>query len=88
MKRVLPVYIDDDTRSEFERVAEAGHMNAQRYAATWISELSTLRPEFALKVLGLIPPEWKKRSVGRPPAAARTTDNVVPHPEIAAQDVG
>lgn len=66
MKRNFILQIDDATREELRKVADAGHMDETKYAAVWINELSTLKPEFALKVLGLIPPEWKHRSPGRP----------------------
>lgn len=73
MKRQFASYIDDEVRADFERVAEAAHMEPTKYAATWIAEISTLKPEFALKVLGLIPPEWKHRRPGRP-TGTKTAD--------------
>jgi len=76
MKKPFTVQLDDPIRDDFEGVARAAHMDDTKYAATWISELSTLKPEFALKVLGLIPPEWKHRRPGRPVnAGGRTGDS-------------
>lgn len=66
MRRNFIIQIDDEIRDDLRRVAEGGHMDDTKYAAVWIKELSTIRPEFALKVLGLIPPEWKHRRPGRP----------------------
>lgn len=70
MKRQFTTYVEDEVRENFEAVASAAHMDATKYAATWYAELSTLKPEFALKVLGLIPPEWKHRRPGRPTSSA------------------
>ncbi len=68
------IQLSDDVREDFRKVAEeGGHMDDTKYAAVWINELATLKPEFALKVLGLIPPEWKHRRPGRP-TGSRSAD--------------
>ncbi len=66
MKRNFILQIEDTVREDLQAVAQGGHMDDTKYAAVWMKELSTLKPEFALKVLGLIPPEWKHRRPGRP----------------------
>lgn len=89
MKRNFIIQFDDADREALAEVAASGHMDDTKYAAVWLKELSTLRPEYSLKVLGLIPDEWKKRRPGRPPATARaanasTTRNA---PKLPSEDV-
>jgi len=72
MKRNFPVYLDDDTREALENVADAAHTSGGKYAALILSEYAQLKPEFALKALGLIPAEWKHRRPGRPTTASRS----------------
>lgn len=86
MKKQYGTYLPKDTIADFEQMC-GDSMEPTRYLAAWVTELSKVRPEFALKVLGIIPPEWKKRSVGRPPSSTRAADNVVPGPQVSAQDV-
>ena len=76
MKRPFALHIEDSVRDDFASVAAAAHMDDTKYAATWVSELSTLKPEFALKVLGLIPPEWKHRRPGRPSGFSKSETKV------------
>ena len=61
----------DEIRSDLQRVCEGAHMDDTKYAAVWMKELSQGKPEFALKVLGLIPQEWKQRGPGRPRSSDR-----------------
>ena len=68
MKRNFIIQMHDNVRSDLEKVAAAAHMDETKFIAVWAEELSTLKPEFALKALGLIPPEWKQRRPGRPSA--------------------
>jgi hypothetical protein len=84
MKVPFTVQLEKETRHDFERTAEAAHMDATKYAATWLAELSTLKPEFALKALGMIPSEWKHRRPGRP-AGPATADRKVD--QITEQNV-
>ena len=86
MKRPITIQLEDKDRENLENVAEAAHTDATKYAATWAAELSTLKPEFALKVLGLIPPEWKHRRPGRPTGSTGADRSKVPA-EVPAQDV-
>lgn len=70
--------------------AFCGHvMEPTQYLATLQRELALVRPEFALKVLGLIPEEWKKRRPGRPPSSTTRADTVAAghRAELAEQDV-
>lgn len=83
-KRNFIIQLSDESRSNLEAVAKAAHTTDNKYIAQWAEELATVRPEFALKVLGLIPLEWKKRSVGRPPSTNRTDRN---DGQLTAQDV-
>lgn len=85
MRRNFIIQIDDEVRDDLRRVAEGGHMDDTKYAAVWIKELSTIRPEFALKVLGLIPAEWKHRRPGRPAGATTPDrkDGTVPKENVA-----
>lgn len=71
-------------RSDLEDVAKGAHVSDTQYAGMWIRELSQLKPEFALKALGLIPPEWKHRRPGRP-TGSRTTNRQ--DGALAEQDV-
>lgn len=83
-KRQFAAYITDEVRENFESVAQAAHMEPTKYASVWIQELSTLKPEFALKALGMIPAEWKHRRPGRPSAAARADSKPS---EVTVEDV-
>lgn len=87
MKLPFTIQLDKDVRADFERVADAGHMEATKYLAVWANELSQVKPEFALRVLGLIPDEWKKRRPGRPSAGTRIPDSSAAAAEVTAQNV-
>lgn len=67
MKSVLPVYLDDAVKADFELVSGGAHLRGTRYAALLINEVSKVKPEFALQILTMIPPKWKKRKATRPP---------------------
>lgn len=84
-KRNFIIQLSDDDRASFQAFADGAHMEDTKLAAVWIRELSRVRPEFALKVLGLIPDEWKHRRPGRPPSTARASN--VNTPQLPAQDV-
>ena len=71
MKKNFILQISDEARSDLAEVAKAAHTTDNQYAAMWVHELAQLKPEFALKVLGLIPPEWKYRRPGRPSTSSK-----------------
>jgi len=85
MRKPFTIQLDEETRQNFDAVAHAAHTDDTKYAAQWISELSTLKPEFALKALGLIPPEWKHRRPGRPTGSQTTSrkDGTVAEQNVA-----
>lgn len=84
MKKPFTIQLDPEQRENLTAVAKAAHTDETKYAATWIAEISTLKPEYALKALGLIPPEWKHRRPGRP-SGSTTTDRKVD--QVPVQDV-
>ena len=85
MKKPFTLQLSEPVRDDFEKVAEAAGLDDTKYAAVWIQELAKVKPEFALKVLGLIPLDWKKRRPGRPPSTASTPDRT--SAEVPAQNV-
>lgn len=86
MKKPFTLQIEDQVRSDLASVAQAAHMDDTKFAAVWVRELSLLKPEFALKALGLIPDEWKKRRPGRPSSTTTRADSAAVD-QLAAKDV-
>jgi hypothetical protein len=86
MKRQYGTYLPTETIGDFEAMC-GDAMEPTRYLAAWVTELARVKPEYALKVLGLIPDEWKKRRPGRPPSTATRTDTTTLHAEATRQDV-
>lgn len=82
---MFPVRLEPESITDLEGVAKGGNMSPNLYATVWLEELSKLKPEFALKALGLIPADWKHRRPGRPTGSrtAHTQDGAVPQQDVA-----
>lgn len=74
MKRQFTIRLEESTVERLEKVGEPFGMTSQSYAATIMSRLADLKPEFALHALTAIPKEYFRAGPGRPPASTSRTD--------------
>lgn len=73
-KKQMNIYLDVSIIEEFEKVANAEHMEASRFAALLVSKFSDLKQGNAIAALASIPKELFKLRPGRTATPSSASD--------------
>jgi len=71
-KKVLALYLDEETINSFERVASASHLDKNSFGALLVSRFSELKLEHGLDALTAIPKDFFRGRPGRPSASEKS----------------
>ncbi len=82
-KKVLAVYLDEQTIRDFDKVAEAVHLDKNSFGALLISRFAELKLEHGLDAVTSIPREYFKARPGRPSSTNALVGDL--HPTLAHQ---
>lgn len=64
-KKTLSLYLEEETLRDFEKLAEACHLDKNSFGALLISRFADLKLEHGLDALTSIPKEYFKARAGR-----------------------